>query len=80
MLPSILAVTVKDVEWVYSGRPGCGCGCRGKYSKNRIAIGRILKYLKNRPNQVEVFQPSGQPIIFALENDARYRWVCLKEG
>jgi hypothetical protein len=24
-------VTLDQVERVYSGRPGCGCGCRGKY-------------------------------------------------
>jgi hypothetical protein len=27
-------VTSDEVEDVYSGRPGCACGCRGKYSKD----------------------------------------------
>ena len=25
------SLTTADVSFVYSGRPGCACGCRGKY-------------------------------------------------
>lgn len=27
----ILTLTADEVGKVYSGKPGCGCGCRGKY-------------------------------------------------
>jgi hypothetical protein len=30
----INTVTTHDILQVYSGRPGCGCGCRGKYRYN----------------------------------------------
>lgn len=30
----INTVTTDDILRVYSGRPGCGCGCRGKYRYN----------------------------------------------
>lgn len=33
---------------VYSGRPGCGCGCLGKYSTNPTSIKRIVTNMKKR--------------------------------
>lgn len=32
----IAILTPADVRAVYSGRPGCMCGCKGKYSVNPI--------------------------------------------
>lgn len=31
-----------QVEGVYSGKPGCACGCRGNYSENPATITRIV--------------------------------------
>jgi len=28
----VQSLTVADIRQAYSGRPGCACGCRGKYS------------------------------------------------
>lgn len=36
-------IDATKVVKVYSGRPGCGCGCRGKYSTNPATIKRIVK-------------------------------------
>jgi hypothetical protein len=33
------------VEQVYSGRPGCACGCRGNYSTNPNTINQIVEKL-----------------------------------
>lgn len=34
MVKSITELKVEDVVKVYSGKPGCGCGCNGKYRVN----------------------------------------------
>lgn len=34
MAKSIIDVKVEEVVQVYSGRPGCACGCRGNYRVN----------------------------------------------
>jgi hypothetical protein len=48
--------TLANVEKVYSGKPGCMCGCRGKYSyaqgcgdgKYDVVNGRSVKILFNK--------------------------------
>lgn len=35
---------------VYSGRHGCACGCRGRYSTNPATITRVVKTMN------EIFQ------------------------
>ena len=37
----------KTVSRVYSGRPGCMCGCRGNYSTNPATIAQICKKIEN---------------------------------
>jgi hypothetical protein len=55
---------------VYSGRPGCGCGCRGKYSTRTARIAQIRRELMARANEVR--EHDG---ILALEDDRRYFWA-----
>jgi len=31
-LETVQSLTVADIATVYSGKPGCACGCNGKYS------------------------------------------------
>lgn len=38
----IKEVTVEQVAQVYSGKPGCACGCRGAYRQDARNIKRIL--------------------------------------
>jgi hypothetical protein len=39
--------TLANVKEVYSGKPGCMCGCRGKYSRPDMSP-RSVKILFNR--------------------------------
>jgi len=55
---------------VYSGKPGCGCGCRGNYSTNPATITRVVNKMNARSE--EVVLSSG---IYALEDDERYNWA-----
>ena len=42
-LKPIAEVKPEDVLKVYSGRPGCGCGCRGTYRVNPLHLDRANK-------------------------------------
>lgn len=66
-------ISANDIGKVYSGRPGCGCGCNGKYWEDARNIKRIVKIMNSRPS--EVTDDGG---IFALENDTRYYWAYPK--
>lgn len=69
---------------VYSGRPGCGCGCRGRYWPNeekaaptandQRQIERIKKILHSRIDEVYVSPGIGRD-IFVIEDDQRYFWA-----
>ena len=42
-------IKVEDIGKVYSGRPGCCCGCRGKYWDDLRNIKRIVKTINANP-------------------------------
>jgi hypothetical protein len=77
----IQAVTIDQVARVYSGRPGCGCGCRGKYypsiegaeptSHERAMMTRILRQVQANPTGAT------DGIIYSETN--RNYWVYLKD-
>ena len=75
----IQKVTTDIVTSVYSGRPGCGCGCRGKYSETKGAKTRILNVLKANADKLTQHMGfiSENEYIFAFETDQRYRWVYV---
>jgi hypothetical protein len=80
-------VEVSDVARVYSGRPGCGCGCNGKYydAPNKM-VKRVLNKLKGLTEEERApgkgrnrglgYQDDG---IFFYETEKRYYWIYLKE-
>ncbi len=39
----------KVILRVYTGRQGCACGCRGKYSTNPATIRRVVNHMKHYP-------------------------------
>ena len=46
-------INPEAVKRVYSGRPGCGCGCRGRYSDEPKTIRLIVKKMnaaRRRPS------------------------------
>ena len=41
-------IDFKNVKRVYSGRPGCMCGCRGTYNTSALSIKRAVNKLNKR--------------------------------
>lgn len=74
---------VGDVQQVYQGRPGCGCGCRGRYSEWPATIRRVLAEMVARAAEVRIDNAPGfghlGPIL-ALEDETRFVWAYLKPG
>lgn len=46
----VTKLTVDDIENVYSGRPGCMCGCRGEYKDSPRSKKIILNKILRSPN------------------------------
>ncbi len=40
----------ENIERVYSGKPGCMCGCRGKYSSEGRGVSIIYNKVMNHPS------------------------------
>jgi len=81
-------VAVSDIARVYSGRPGCGCGCNGKYyDAPHPMVKRVYRKLRNLTEEEATpkggrnrglgYQDDG---IFFYETEKRYYWIYLKEG
>jgi hypothetical protein len=43
-----------DIVRVYSGRDGCACGCRGKYSTSKGSITKVYNKLMANIDLVDV--------------------------
>jgi hypothetical protein len=41
--------TLANVERVYSGKPGCMCGCRGKYSISQRSVKILFNKVMGNP-------------------------------
>ncbi len=82
-------VTLDQVVTVYSGLPGCGCGCRGTYyvpvetdysrshyeTVNPKMVKRVYNKFKKLGDLVKS-HPGGD--IFYYETEKRYYWLYLK--
>lgn len=85
-VPPIADLKAENIVRVYSGRPGCGCGCRGKYTandgNNPAQITRILNTMKARGGEVEAYPTTSggdeYNAIYSLQDDQRYRWIYAK--
>jgi len=70
-------LTVEEVERVYSGKPGCGCGCRGRYYESGPMVAKVLKL-------VQAAVAAGQDrngvegSMAYWESETRYYWVYAK--
>jgi hypothetical protein len=71
-----------EVVRVYSGRPGCACGCRGKYFEDQRNITRIVKIFNQNFEkitwfdgcnfcQLDISENRTYAIYFAKEGDPR---------
>jgi len=63
-------INVAAVTKVYSGRPGCGCGCKGTYWTDMRNIVRITKIMQARADEV-TFEDG----IYSLQDENRYYWA-----
>jgi hypothetical protein len=93
---NILDVTADKIERVYSGRPGCGCGCLGKYyslKDNPKMVKRVLnKFQKMEREKPGLFTERPEnafglprigfntPNIFFVETEKRYYWLYVKKS
>jgi len=68
-------LTVNEIKRVYSGRPGCGCGCRGKYYDDGPMFAKTLRILQERADEMEEPGGFGDEVCFAIEDETRYRWL-----
>lgn len=41
--------SIHNIEQVYSGKPGCMCGCRGKYSSEGRGVAIIYNKVMKSP-------------------------------
>lgn len=51
------SINGKEITEVYTGRAGCMCGCRGKYSNKRAVITKVVNQMKQYP-----FDPDGRSL------------------
>lgn len=59
-----------DFRRVYRGRPGCACGCRGRYSERRATIERVRAEMVRRFVEAE-FEDG----IASVQDDRQYLWA-----
>lgn len=71
-------LTEQNVDEVYSGRPGCGCGCKGKYGRSTRFIRMVVKELRQTPDKVLFGATFGDRTCLSLETETRFRWVYIK--
>lgn len=64
----------KKILRVYSGKPGCGCGCNGAYYTEGPMLKRVSNIIRGNP-EMKVQGVTGEGLIFSLENDKRYYWA-----
>ena len=69
---TIMELDVARVKRVYAGRPGCGCGCNGRYWDDARNIKRVVKEMKENVSWARrvSFDEDGA----AVEGD-RYLWA-----
>ena len=81
MKPSDL--THAEIKSVYSGRPGCACGCRGKHSESLTAIRTVLRNMLASGAPIEVgepLDPAEEGAVVSAETETRVYIVYTKPG
>lgn len=63
---------------VYSGKPGCGCGCNGKYFEDARNIARVVGLMAEKAHQMTEIDASNGGKIFAVETANRYFWAATE--
>ena len=69
-----------NIVEVYSGTPGCGCGCNGTYRSSGRMVTNNIRYLQADPSKVKYGPGKDGTMCFSLETPSRYRWVYVKKA
>ena len=51
---AVAAIDINAIKSVYSGRPGCCCGCRGTHREDEKAKARMLRTLATKDGELEM--------------------------
>lgn len=72
-LIQLSSVTVDRITQAYSGRPGCACGCQGKWYQAGAQKKRILTAIrKAAPESVQLVNNSlGAGLVISLDTKVR---------
>jgi hypothetical protein len=54
-------INAAQITKVYTGAPGCACGCRGNYSTAKNVISKVLKIYNK--TEVEAVQEGSMPSL-----------------
>lgn len=65
---------------VYSGKPGCGCGCNGKYFEDARNIARVVGLMADKADIMQEMDSAFGGKIFSVETANRYFWAYTKEA
>jgi hypothetical protein len=81
-------LTVADLEKVYSGKPGCGCGCNGNYHEvgektfasvaARLLLTVQLAAVSDHEEKCMGVQDLGDGALCYFVEGARYYWLYTK--
>jgi len=47
---NIMDTSKHNIKRVYSGKPGCMCGCRGKYTESGAQVTKVYNMVMNHPD------------------------------
>lgn len=68
--PIVTKIDVAKVKQVYSGRPGCQCGCRGNYSSKPAVIKRVVNNMFRRAKEAgENVMIDSNGIVYARQDE-----------
>lgn len=78
-------INPETVYRVYTGKPGCGCGCRGTYWEDARNIRRVVKAINARIGSGAETQinADGTPFCHLVEDGrdggpGRFQWAYVK--
>jgi hypothetical protein len=74
-----MTIDVGIINKVYSGRPGCGCGCRGRYWTDKRNIKRIVNTMNARSSEIDDTPVGDGGHIYAVENETRWYWAYTEK-
>lgn len=84
---AVIDLDASTVGRVYSGKPGCGCGCNGNYYEDQRNITRVVNLMKKRAdadwrrvgvNELHLGAGDFAAVAF-VEDDTRYLWAYLNK-